>query len=238
MSLESDILSQAGDLLELSAMPEKKEPVTCVVEFSLLPEHLADYVDQHGKLASAQKGDEKDVQALRARHHGVARLLAEGVPEGVIAEMTGYTAAYISTLKNTPAMIDLVAFYRSPKNETAKVIGERLRTVADMSLELIEQRLETKGGEISISELTAVSKLGFDRSGHGPQSTVHNIEEHRLVMPEELVELSRNARARDRSKIVDVSAVRGVLPSPEKLEAEHSRSDDGSDTADSGAAVE
>jgi len=214
---QADIISEVGDVLAMTGEPEKRQPVTCVVEYALLPEHIVDYADQHGNLASTQKAEEKDVQTLRAKHHGVARLLAEGVPEGVIAEMSGYDRAYLSTLKNNPSMIELVAFYRSPKNETAKIIGEKLRTVADMSLDVIQQRLETKASEISITELTAVSKLGFDRSGHGPQSTVHNIEEHRLVMPEELQELNREARRRDQGRIVDVAAVRNVLlPAPEE----------------------
>ena len=224
MDLSGEILSEIGDVLEQSAAYEaKRQPVTCVVEYALLPEHIVDYADQHGNLATAQKADEKDVQTLRARHHGVARLLAEGVPEGVIAEMTGYTPAYLSTLKNNPSMIELVQFYRSPKNETAKIIGEKLRTVADMSLEVIQNRIQTEPDKLTVTELTAVSKLGFDRSGHGPQSTVHNIEEHRLVLPEELAELSREARRRDQSRIVDVSAVRGVLPAPSQ-EASDERS--------------
>ena len=124
MEQSADLVSQVGEALALSAEPDEKAPVTCTIEFALLPEHLADYADGHGNLASTQKSDEKDVQALRARHHGVARLLAEGVPEGVVAELSGYTGPYISTLKNNPAMIQLIEFYRSPKTDAAKVIGE------------------------------------------------------------------------------------------------------------------
>lgn len=215
MDISSDeLISSVGDALELSAEPEKRQPVTCVIEYGLLPEHLADYADQHGNLASTQKADEKDLSTLRARHHGVARLLAEGVPEGVVAEMCGYDNAYLSTLKKSPAMIELINFYRSPKNETAKVIGERLRMVADMGLAEIMERLSNKPGELSVAELAAVSKLGFDRSGHGPQSTVTNIEEHRLIPSDELRELARQARQSERGRIVEVSTVRNILPAP------------------------
>lgn len=216
MDLSDKIIADVGEVLALSAEPEKKIPVSCVIEHPLLPEHLANYADQHGNLSSAQKSDTKDVQSLRARHHGVARLLAEGVPEGVIAELSGYTAAYISTLKNTPAMLELVEFYRSPKTEAAKLMGEKLRVVADMGLEEIRRRIEEKGGEISVSELTAVAKLGFDRSGNGPNSTITNVNEQRLIASEELIELAREARRRERGRIVDVEAVRNVLPAPEE----------------------
>lgn len=215
MEQSTDLMSAVGEALALSAEPEDKGPVTCTIEYSLLPEHLADYADGHGKLATTQKSDEKDVQALRARHHGVARLLAEGVPEGVVAEMSGYTAPYISTLKNNPAMIQLIEFYRSPKTDAAKMIGEKLRVVADMSINQIAERLETEPSKVTLSELTAVAKLGLDRSGNGPNSTVTNVQEHRLVASEEVLELTRTARKNEAARIVDVEAVRSVLPRKE-----------------------
>lgn len=209
----SDILADVGDLLAMTpAAKEGPKAVTCTIEFALLPEHLAEYADESGKLATAQKSDEKDIKTLKAKHHGVARLLAEGVPEGVVAEMTGYTAAYISTLKNTPSMVELIAFYRGPKNEAAKLVGERLRTIAEMSIERLEEKVIADA--LNPSELIAAAKLGYDRSGHGPTSTTTQVTEHRLVGMEELAELSRAARARDASRIIDVSAVRSVLPAP------------------------
>ena len=222
MEQSVDLLSAVGEALAMSAEPEEAAPVTACIEFALLPEHLADYADGHGNLASTQKSDEKDVQALRARHHGVARLLAEGVPEGIVAEMSGYTAPYISTLKNNPAMIQLIEFYRSPKTDAAKIIGEKLRVSADMSLDLIRQKMEDEPDKITISELTAVAKLGFDRSGNGPNSTVTNVQEHRLVASEEVLELSRSARRAERARIVDVEAVRSVLPKKEPVDGQRS----------------
>lgn len=220
MDHSPDLISQVGEALALSAEPEQKGPVTCTVEFALLPEHLADYADQSGNLASTQKAEEKDVQALRARHHGVARLLAEGVPEGVVAEMSGYSASYISTLKNNPAMIQLVEFYRSPKTDAAKLLGEKLRVMGDMSANLLLHKMENEPDKLTASELTAIAKLGFDRSGNGPNSTVTSVTEHRLVASEEVLELSRTARREDRSRIVDVEVVRSSLPKKEPVNEE------------------
>lgn len=215
MEQSVDLISQVGEALALSAEPEGQTPVTCTIEYALLPEHLADYADGHGNLATTQKSDEKDVQALRARHHGVARLLAEGVPEGVVAEMSGYTPSYISTLKNNPAMIQLVEFYRSPKTDAAKLIGEKLRVMSDMSINQITEKLTAEPEKVTISELTAIAKLGLDRSGNGPNSTVTSVSEHRLVASEEVMELARSARRTEKARIVDVEAVRTVLPSKE-----------------------
>lgn len=215
MEQSVDLMSAVGEALALSAEPEQQLPVTCTIEYALLPEHLADYADGHGNLATTQKSDEKDVQALRARHHGVARLLAEGVPEGVVAELSGYTGAYISTLKNNPAMIQLIEFYRSPKTDAAKLIGEKLRIMSDMSINQITEKLSTEPDKVTLSELTAIAKLGLDRSGNGPNSTVTNVSEHRLVASEEVMELARSARRTERARIVDVEAVRSVLPPKE-----------------------
>ncbi|HET7713668.1 MAG TPA: hypothetical protein VFK94_05190, partial [Patescibacteria group bacterium] len=165
------------------------------------------------------KADEKDVQALRARHHGVARLLAEGVPEGVVAELSGYTPAYLSTLKNNPAMVQLIEFYRQPKTEIARLMGEKLRVLADASIDEMMKRLAEDASKIGFSELATAAKLGFDRSGNGPNSTVTNINEHRIVASEELVELQREARRREASRIVDVSVVRDALPAPEEKDS-------------------
>lgn len=212
MDLGQDIISEVGDILADTADPAQREPVSCVIEHDLLPEHLANYADQHGNLATTQKAEEKDVQALRARHHGAARLLAEGVPEGVVAELCGYTGPYFSTLKNNPAFIELLEFYRAPKTEAAKLMGEKLRVAADMSIEMIMTRLESEGKEATLSELTAIAKLGFDRSGNGPNSTVVNVSEHRLVADDELKELAKAARRSEAPRIIDVEAVRNVLP--------------------------
>lgn len=218
MDLSGEIFSEIGDVLAASAEPDKKIAVTCIVEHALLPEHLADYATEHGQLATTQKADEKDVQALRARHHGVARLLAEGVPEGVVAELSGYDPAYLSTLKNNPAMIQLIEFYRQPKTEIARVMGEKLRVLADASVDEMMKRLAEAPEKVGFSELATAAKLGFDRSGNGPNSTITNVNEHRIVASEELIELQREARRREVSRIVDVSVVREALPAPEKDE--------------------
>lgn len=204
--------------------------VTVTVERALLPEDIRAYIDGSGKLETAQKADEKDVRTLRARHHGVARLLAQGVPEGIVADMCNYTPQYLSVLKQNPSMIELIEHYRGPNNEAAKLIGEKLRTVGTMALERLEDRIEND--ELDDFALLQAAKLGFDRSGHGPQSSVHSVTEHRVVMPEELLRLSKEARRRDASHIVSVEAVRAVLPAPQSLEPRENLFDDPAEPSD------
>lgn len=212
-----DFLDQISDdfAAALEGAGSAPPAVTVTVERALLPEDLRDYISESGKLETAQKADEKDVRVLRAKHHSVARLLAEGVPEGIVADMCGYTGSYISVLKQNPSMIELIEHYRGPNNTAAKAIGEKLRTVGTMALERLEDRIEKD--ELDDFALLQAAKLGLDRSGHGPQSSVHNVTEHRVVLPEELVRLSRDARKRDSDLIVPVHEVRQVLPARQNL---------------------
>lgn len=183
--------------------------VTCTIEEALTEEHLQDYAAQSGQLGTTVKAAEKDIRTLRAQHHSVARMLAEGIPESIVAEMCNYDKSYISLLKQNPAMIELIEHYRAPGNTSARLIGEQLRRVAGMSLEELETKLLHK--ELSANELLQLAKLGFDRSGHGPQSSVHQVTEHHVVDHAELQRLYREAREADAGYIVNPADVRQVV---------------------------
>lgn len=204
-----DTLSASiGDMLAAEDSGTKVPAVTCTIEHILEPEHIAEYVAAHGSLTTTEKSDQKDVGVLRARHHSVARLLAAGLPEGIVADLTNFTSSYISTLKGSPSMLELITHYRAPGNAQAEAIAERLRTVGHAAVERLSSRIE----ELDDNALLALAKLGLDRSGHGPQSTQHNITEHRIIDLAEVARLSLDARQKDRERIVDIQAVRQALP--------------------------
>jgi len=192
-----------------NALGSKVPVVTCTVEEVLQPEHIAEYLSKCGQLETTQKSDDKDVATLRARHHSVARLLATGMPEGTIADLTGFDNAYISVLKNNPSMVELVNHYRSPNNAVVEVIAERLRTVGHAALE----RLMLEVPDMDHHALIATAKLGVDRSGNGPMSKVAHEHTH-ILDPEKIAKLAESARVTNAERIVSVSAVRKLLPAP------------------------
>jgi len=192
-----------------NALGAKVPVVTATVEEVLQPEHIAEYLAKCGKLETTQKSDEKDVASLRARHHSVARLLATGMPEGTIADLTGFTGAYISTLKNNPSMIELVNHYRSPNNAVVEIIAERLRTVGHAALERLAEEIP----EMDHHALIATAKLGVDRSGNGPMSKVAHEHTH-ILDPAKIAALAESARRVSADRIVSVNAVRRALPAP------------------------
>lgn len=215
--MPNDFLSQlSADFGEMLSQPRPAAaPVTCTIERGLLVEDLHSYMDEAGELKHAQKGEEKDLAQLKEKHHSAARLLAEGVPHGVVAETCGYTPAYLSVLKNSPAMQNLISHYKQPGNLAAKIIGENLRRVGGKALERLEARIDDD--ELENFELLQAAKLGFDRSGHGPQQTVKQEHQHTVLVPEELLNLSRSARQRDADFIIPPEDIREILP-PRKLE--------------------
>ena len=192
-----------------NALGSKVPAVTVTVEEVLQPEHIAEYLSRCGDLATTVKSDEKDVASLRARHHSVARLLASGMPEGTVADLTGFDLAYLSTLKNNPSMIELINHYRAPNNAVVEIIAERLRTVGHAALERLAEEIP----EMDHHALIATAKLGVDRSGNGPMSKVAHEHTH-ILDPTKIAALAESARRVNADRIVDVSAVRRQLPAP------------------------
>jgi hypothetical protein len=62
-----------------------------------------------------------------------------------------------------------------------------------------------------VLEAIAIAKLGLDRSGHGPSSTVTAVSENHLIDHAELKRLEAAARADSSQYIVPVSRIRQDL---------------------------
>lgn len=198
---------------QLANAGQTKVPVvTCTVESELSEVDLAEYVEKVGELP-ATKSDEKDIATLRARHHQVARLLALGLPEGLVATLSGYTVAHISTLKNSPSMIELISHFRAPGDQATRVMSEKLRLLADMSVEQLIAKIAA--GDADINQLLAATKLGADRSNNGPMAKVDHSHTHSLN-PEQVAQLAQSARKRNAERIIPIEQVRQSLPAPKQ----------------------
>jgi hypothetical protein len=205
---DTDAIAELG--AEFAAAGNTRIPaVTCTYENELSEDDIREYVEKSGDLP-AVKSDQKDLAMLRARHHQVARFLAAGLPEGVIATLTDYDAAYISTLKQSPSMLELIAHYRAPGDNAVRIMTEKLRLMADMSVEQIFAKLEA--GDLDANQLLAAIKLGADRSNNGPMSKLDISHTHQLD-EEQVQRLADTARKRNAGRIIDISAVRQALPS-------------------------
>lgn len=194
--------------------------VTCTVEGVLEEEDLLALVagQAEGKPPAALE-DPTNLAKIRERHHGVARQIAAGYSQTLVARICGYTDGYLSVLLNNPAMQELVEMYRLQHASSTQLIAESLRTVGLKALEKLNDKLEAD--EITDThELVGVAKLGLDRAGHGPTSTQHTISEHHLIDHAQLKKLNDEARAQSKGYIVPVREVRAALAPPAPLEQE------------------
>lgn len=215
--------------LNLPDLASVAKIVTCTIEGVLEPEDLLALVP--GKVAGVAKElvemeDPTNLKRIRERHHGVARNIAAGMSQTLVASMCGYTDSYLSILLNNPAMRELVEMYRQQHNSSALLIAEKLRGVGLKAVDKIDERLDA--GEVEdIHELAAIAKLGFDRSGHGPTSTSVHIKENHIIDHVKLAELNARAKQGSRAYIVPVSEIRAALAPPSPIEdAEFSEADD------------
>ena len=112
------------------------------------------------------------IKSLRATHHRMAQLLAAGYREYEVAAMMGYSPSRISVLKADPAFAELISFYRERREEIELDMHERLQRLALDAAQELSERLNENPDGVSTSQLMEVIKLGADRTGHGPSSSL------------------------------------------------------------------
>lgn len=160
----------------------------------------------------SEPDDPNRVGRIREKWHSVARLMASGLNNRMVASVSGYTEAYLSTLTNNPAFQEILRLYSSTSGAatTAQIINEQLRSLGLRSVEILGEKLES-GDEISVQDAIAIAKLGLDRSGHGPSSTLTTTAETHIIDHAELKRLEADARSASAGYIVPVSRIRQNL---------------------------
>lgn len=137
-------------------------------------------------LLGSEKGSKPSaVKRLTERHHALARNIASGMAISEAALFQGYTISRVSILQNDPAFKELLEFYREDAQRPYRDLHNRLSGLAADAAEELSARLEddmqveeVKDKKISIGQLVELTKMGADRTGHGPQSSSLNINAH------------------------------------------------------------
>lgn len=190
--------------------------VTCVIEGILEPDDLRQIVGNALAPTEYIKPAEEnpnDLKKLREKHHSVARMIAGGMQQRMVAMISGYDEAYLSTLLNAPSMQELVEMYRIQNGSNAQLVIEKLQTVGVTALEKLQERLDSEAG-LNNNELIQVAKLGLDRADFGPSSRRLNVNENHSIDHARLKELEQEARRGSAEHIVPTSEVRKALPKP------------------------
>lgn len=119
-----------------------------------------------------------ELKALRRSHHELAKLVAQNLPNVTISEITGYSPARISVLKDDPQFQELVKHYSEIENEaytqSRADFHERLAALGFDSMEALHQRLLDEPETFTPKEMLQILEATADRIGHGKTST-HNL---------------------------------------------------------------
>lgn len=203
-----------GQIIVPEGLQVRPTMTTCTIEGSLEEEDLRQLLVQ---TSDVEPEDPTDLKKLREKHHHVARLIADGLTQRLVANICGYHETYISILLNSPAMQELVELYRIKNGAAVSLATEKLKSVGLKALERLDEKIDAD--ELNNQELLGAAKLGLDRAGHGPTSTQKHVGEHHVFDHAKLSELNQEARRRNADYIVPQEEVREslkALPAPDE----------------------
>lgn len=127
-------------------------------------------------LLGQEKGSKTPaIKRLRERHHALARNIASGMSPGEAGLLQGYSLSRVSILQNDPAFKELLEFYRQDAQRPYRDLHVRLSGLSMDAAEELSNRLEEEPEKITNNQLMEITKLGADRTGHGPSSTSLNV---------------------------------------------------------------
>ncbi len=110
------------------------------------------------------------LKRLSERHRNLARYIASGMEPSEVSAVSGYTNERINQLLKDQCFKNLVEFYSKERDIVFQSVQEQLAGMAKDAVEELQERLETDPESLSASVLIEMSKMGLDRTGHGPQS--------------------------------------------------------------------
>jgi hypothetical protein len=109
------------------------------------------------------------VVKIRARHHTIARLVAEGRRANEVAAIVGCGASHVHTLNADPAFQDLVEHYRTQVTEIYLGAHVKLAHLADQAVGELQERLEAAPKTFGNRELKEIAEMALDRTGFAPK---------------------------------------------------------------------
>lgn len=101
------------------------------------------------------------IPQIRHQHHQIAGLIAKGVKNAEISLITGFSASYISVLRNAPDMKELIEYYHSQEKERTIDALARLRNLGIASIEELQHRLNEAPDKFTVGQLTMLVELGI-----------------------------------------------------------------------------
>jgi hypothetical protein len=144
------------------------------------------------------------VNEIHGMHHEIIRLLMLGMKNVDIAKRIGCTEVQVSSIKNSPIVLDRLALMNAARDIKSIDISKDIMEVAPEALKLLKKivRGEEIGAQVAplgLQAKTAESLL--DRAGFGAVKKVATSNEHVFYTNDEIEALK--ARARENGDTVD-----------------------------------
>ena len=105
---------------------------------------------------------------IRAIHHDIAKMLAQGMKPSYISSVLNYSLSRISTLQRDPAFKELVTYYNKGNEVAFADVRKQIATLSSDAVAELSARLEEQSDSISTANLLEIAKLSLDRSGFAP----------------------------------------------------------------------
>lgn len=182
-----------AEIMAPASRGRKPSGVQGVMTRELAPE---DVQKLHGLSFGALGSAAAPLKRLKHSHHGLARLVADGVREGEIAAVTGYSLTYISTIKKSPDFVELVAYYAEQKREVYLDVHQRLSSLSMDAVDELQGRLAEEPERFDNRELKEIAEMGLDRVGYGKATQVNHSHKIALVDPAQIARLKDDLRTR------------------------------------------
>lgn len=156
-----------------------------------------------------------EIKALRATHHKLAQVLAQGFADAEAAIATGYSLSRISILKSDPTFKELLSFYESERREVFVDVQQRMAGFATTAVEVLQERLEEKPEAFSNKDLNELIKTTADRGGHSPVQKSENktiiLDARQLAALKEEVEAKQSGQVRKINQAEEATRVKTYL---------------------------
>lgn len=149
---------------------------------------------------------------IRASHHGLARLIADGKRHEECALITGYDVTYISNIQNDPGFKGLVDYYKAQIEGVYINVHERLAALGIDTIEELQDRLATAPEKFTTRELQELAALTLDRAGYGPKSHVQHSGAVALVGSDAIARIKDEVEKRHRGTTKSLYASSGDRP--------------------------
>lgn len=134
------------------------------------------------KLLLAKRPEKPVINAIRERHHALARAIASGHPLIVCAKMCNYSYSRVVVLQQDPTFKELVEYYKElVKAGWKEEIDQREALALEVSMITLQHAkdkllaADESGEFLPTREITALLELTLDRTGMGKQQMNVNV---------------------------------------------------------------